>query len=47
VEWTDNYQLPFIGSLGLLLAGAALAFTMHPERAFDADVPTQAQSAAI
>ena len=35
VEWTDNWQLPFIGSLGLLLAGAALAFTMHPERAFE------------
>ena len=33
VEWTDNWQLPFIGSLGLLLTGAALAFTMHPERA--------------
>ncbi len=41
VEWTDNYQLPFIGSLGLLLAGAALAFTMHPERAFDADAGSQ------
>jgi len=36
VEWTGNWQLPFIGSLGLLLAGAAMAFTMHPERAFEA-----------
>jgi MFS family permease len=36
VEWTSNWQLPFIGSLGLLLAGAAMAFTMHPERAFEA-----------
>jgi MFS family permease len=39
VEWTGNWQLPFIGSLGLLLAGAAMAFTMHPERAFEADSP--------
>ena len=30
VEWTGNRQLPFIGSLGLLLAGAAMAFSMHP-----------------
>jgi MFS family permease len=37
VDWTGNWQLPFIGSLGLLLLGAAMAFTMHPERAFDAD----------
>jgi len=37
VDWTNNWQLPFIGSLGLLLVGAAMAFTMHPERAFEAD----------
>jgi len=35
VDWTGNWQLPFIGSLGLLLVGSALAFTMHPESAFD------------
>jgi len=35
VDHTNNWRLPFIGSLGLLLAGAVLAFTMHPERAFD------------
>ena len=34
VDRTGNWQLPFIGSLGLLLAGAVLAFTMHPEVAF-------------
>ncbi len=34
VDHTNNWRLPFIGSLGLLLAGAVLAFTMHPERAF-------------
>ena len=37
VDWTGNWQLPFIGSLGLLLLGAVLASTMHPERAFDAE----------
>jgi MFS family permease len=36
VDHTSNWRLPFIGSLGLLLAGAVLAFTMHPERAFEA-----------
>jgi MFS family permease len=35
VDRTGNWQLPFVGSLGLLLVGAALAFTMHPERAFE------------
>jgi MFS family permease len=35
VDWTGNWQLPFIGSLGLLLLGAAMAFTMHPERSFE------------
>jgi MFS family permease len=39
VEWTGNWQLPFIGSLGLLLTGAALAFTMHPETAFEEEAP--------
>ena len=35
VDWTGNWQLPFIGSLGLLLLGAAMAFTMHPDRPFE------------
>lgn len=42
VDWTGNWQLPFIGSLGLLLVGAAMAFTMHPERAFEADAAVPA-----
>jgi MFS family permease len=33
-DLTGNWHVPFIGSLGLLLLGAALAFTMHPERPF-------------
>ncbi|HZT77953.1 MAG TPA: MFS transporter [Vicinamibacterales bacterium] len=31
VDLTGNWHLPFAGSLALLLVGAALAFTMHPE----------------
>ncbi len=37
VDWTGNWQLPFIGSLGLLLLGAAMAFTMHPDRPFETE----------
>jgi len=44
VEWTGNWQLPFIGSLGLLLVGAAMAFAMHPERAFEPDSPATVTS---
>jgi MFS family permease len=44
VDWTGNWQLPFIGSLGLLLVGAAMAFTMHPERAFEPDSPATVTS---
>jgi sugar phosphate permease len=32
---TGDWRLPFIGSVGLLLVGALLAFTMHPERPFE------------
>jgi sugar phosphate permease len=35
VDRTGNWHLPFVGSLGLLLLGAMLAFTMHPERPFE------------
>jgi len=44
IDWTGNWQLPFMGSLGFLLLGAALAPTMHPERAFS--VPTSGVSAS-
>lgn len=37
---TGDWHLPFIGSLALLFLGAALAFTLHPERPFEA--PPQA-----
>ena len=35
IDATGNWNLPFAGSMGLLLAGAALTFTMHPERPFE------------
>ena len=35
VDRTGDWHLPFIGSLGLLLLGAILAPTMHPERPFE------------
>jgi hypothetical protein len=41
VDVTGNWQLPFYGSVGLLLLGAVLAFTTHPERKF-VDTPVAA-----
>ncbi|MCJ2082787.1 MFS transporter [Methylobacterium sp. J-090] len=35
VDMTGNWTLPFVGSIGLCLLGAGLAFTMHPERPFE------------
>jgi MFS family permease len=35
IDRTHNWNFPFIGSLGLLLLGAALASSMHPERVFE------------
>jgi len=34
VDLTGNWNIPFYGSVGLLLVGAVLAFTMHPDRKF-------------
>ena len=34
-DLTGDWHLPFLGSVGLLLVGAALAPLMHPERAFE------------
>ena len=42
-DLTGNWHLPFAGSLGLLLLGALLAFTMHPERTFE-EAPTTVRS---
>ena len=40
IDATGNWTLPFIGSIGLLLAGAALTSTMHPERPFEGSEST-------
>jgi sugar phosphate permease len=37
-DLTGDWHLPFLGSLGLLLSGALLAGTMHPERPFEEPV---------
>jgi MFS family permease len=34
IDVTGNWQLPFVGSMILMLIGMALAFRMHPERKF-------------
>ena len=34
VDLTGDWTLPFAGSIGLCLLGAAAAFTMHPDRPF-------------
>ncbi|HLZ67845.1 MAG TPA: MFS transporter [Aliidongia sp.] len=34
IDVTGNWDLPFLCSMVLMLAGAGLAFTMHPERRF-------------
>jgi len=39
VDRTGSWTLPFAGSMGLLLLGAALAFRMHPDKPFE---PAQA-----
>jgi sugar phosphate permease len=35
IDLTGDWHLPFLGSLGLLLLGAGLAFTMRPDVAFE------------
>ncbi len=41
VDATGNWVLPFVGSIALLLMGAMLCFTMHPERRFVDDPETE------
>jgi MFS family permease len=45
VEVTGDWHLPFYGSVGLLLVGAVLSFTMHPDRKF-VDAPAAAPPVA-
>lgn len=41
IDWTGNYQLPFIMTMGVLALGAACAFLMRPE------IPYAEDSAAV
>jgi MFS family permease len=34
IDWTGRWDIPFIGSLGVLLLGAVLAFTIQPGSRF-------------
>jgi len=40
LDATGNWTLPFAGSVALLLAGAGLAFLMHPDRPFEPEPDT-------
>jgi sugar phosphate permease len=42
IDATGNWELPFLGSIGLLFIGAVLAFIMHPDRGLDS-VPATAK----
>lgn len=42
IDTTGRWDYPFIASMGLLLLGAVLAFTMHPGRRFEGAVPAAA-----
>jgi len=46
VDLTGDWHLPFAGSLALLIVGAALAFTMHPERPLEVSVLSTQVSAS-
>jgi sugar phosphate permease len=39
IDRTGDWNLPFAGSIALLLVGAVLAFWMHPERSIDETAP--------
>jgi sugar phosphate permease len=46
IDATGRWELPFAGSILLLLGGAAAAFAMHPERPLDAPPQSPARPAA-
>ena len=37
IQRTGNWMLPFIVSMGVILVGAVLTFTMHPEKQIGED----------
>jgi MFS family permease len=41
IDRTGNWELPFIGSIGLLLLGSILAFWMKPDKALPSSTPSE------
>ena len=46
IQKTGNWLLPFMVSMGVILVGAALSFTMHPERPLS-ETPALAKTDAV
>jgi MFS family permease len=46
IDRTGNWELPFIVTMGLLALGAALAFTMRPDRPFE-EAPATTDASAL
>ena len=46
IDLTGNWELPFIVSMGFLVLGAALSFTMRPDKPFE-EQPAGAPAAAL
>jgi MFS family permease len=47
IDRTGNWELTFVGSIGLLLAGSILAFWMRPDEALDEDTTPTVGNAPI
>lgn len=44
LDWTGGWTIPFYGSIGLLLVGAALSFFMHADHPFQESADTTAKA---
>jgi sugar phosphate permease len=47
IDKTGNWDLPFIGSIGLLLIGSMMAFRMRPDRELDQPPPASTRKPAV
>ncbi len=47
IDATGNWTLPFLGTIGLMLAGTAVAFWMRPDLQFAAPVATETGRARV
>ena len=39
IDKTGNWELPFVGSIGLMLVGSVMAFWMKPDQGLDPPAP--------